>query len=125
MMFNDSSESACSVSIKRCLRDSASSVSILHSDLSRELSHLVVADRNCLARTQPRCELELVAHTLGRSLHQQMTLVVVAHLEYFRRGLLAFHISLAQLEIDNNLHLTSLLFSAHQRSVRRTDHIVG
>src|ERR1700722_17298621 len=115
MMFNDSSESACSVSIKGCLRDSASSVSKLHSDLSRALSHLVVADRNCLSGAQPRRELELVAHSLGWILDQQMALVVVAPLEYFRRGLLAFHISLAQLLIDNNLHLTSLLFSSAQR----------
>src|SRR5258708_11027359 len=114
MMFNDSSESACSVSIKRCLRDSASSVSILHSDLSRALSHLVVADRNCLSGAQPRRKFELVAHALGRILDQQMALVVVAHLEHLRRGLLAFHISLAQLLIDNNLHLTSLLFSPVQ-----------
>src|SRR5580704_18503200 len=112
MMFKDSSESACSVSIKGCLRDFASSVSILHSDLSRELNHLVVADRNCLSGAQPRCELKLVAHTVGRILDQQMTLVVVAHLEYFRRGLLAFHISLAQLQIDSNLHLSSLLSSS-------------
>jgi hypothetical protein len=65
-MFNDSSESACSVSIKNCLRDSASSLSILHSDLSRELSHLVVVDRNCLPGTEPRRQLELVAHAFRR-----------------------------------------------------------
>src|SRR5258708_2922609 len=113
MIFSDSSESACcSVSIGESLRDCASTVPILHSDLMREVSHLVFADRNCLPGAQPRRELELVAHPFGRIVDQQVALVVVAHLEDFRCCLLAFHIPLAQLLIDNDLHLTSLLFSS-------------
>src|SRR5208282_1406675 len=109
MMFNDSSERACSVSIGGCLRDAGISGSIQHSDLSRVASHLVIGDRYCLTGAEPRSELELIAHPFGRVVDQQMALVVVAHLENFRRGLLAFHVSLAQLQIDNNLHMTNLL----------------
>src|ERR1700684_3635463 len=109
MMFSDSSESACSVSIfsvSPIVRDFRLDS---HSDLSRVLSHLVVADGNGLAGAQPRSELELVAHTFGRAVDQQMALVVVAHLEDFRRGLLALHVALAQLQIDNDLHMSNLL----------------
>src|SRR5271163_4192702 len=106
MIFNDSSDRACSFSIGECLRDSGFSVSITHSDLPHEMSHLVVTDRDRLPGAEPRRQLEPVAHALGRILDQQMALVVVAHLEHIRGRLLAFHVSLAQLLIDNNLHMT-------------------
>src|ERR1700683_2313322 len=102
MMFNDSSERGCSFSLLERLPYAGISFSIADSDLSRDLSHLVVAHRDCLAGAKPRRELELVTHALRRTVHQQMALVVVAHFEHFRRGLLAFHVSFAQLQIDNH-----------------------
>src|ERR1700691_733010 len=108
-MFNVSSDRACSVSIGEYLRDAGISVSVPHFDLWHVMSHLVFADRDGLTGAQSRRELELVAHALGRIVEQQMALVVVAHLEDFRRRLLAFHIPLAQLLIDNDLHMTGLL----------------
>src|SRR5271154_1893549 len=110
MMFNVSSDSGCSVSIGEYLRDAGISVSILHFDLSRVLSHLVVGDRDRLAGAQPCRELEPVAQALGRIVDQQVALVVIADLENLRRRLLAFHVSLAQLLIDNDLHTANLLF---------------
>src|SRR5271168_5096177 len=114
MMFNVSSERACSVSIGEYLRDAGISVSVPHFDLWHVMSHLVFADRDGLARAQSRGELELVAHALGRIVEQQVALVVVAHLEDFRRCLLAFHISLAQLLIDNDLHRALSFLDAPQ-----------
>src|SRR5271170_2391994 len=108
-MFSVSSERPCSDSIGNCLRDAVMYFSILHCERSRAVSHLFLADRNCLARAEPRRELELVAHAFGRLFDQQMALVVVAHLEHFGRRLLAFHISFAQLQIDSDLHMTNLL----------------
>src|ERR1700734_2273734 len=115
-MFSVSSERPCSDSIGNCLRDAVMFFSILHCDRSHAVSHLFLADGNCLARAQPRRELELVAHALRRPLDQQMALVVVAHLEYFGRRLLAFHISFAQLQIDSDLHMTILLVTDLQRA---------
>src|SRR5271168_215158 len=91
-MFSVSSERPCSDSIGNCLRDAVMYFSILHCDRSHAVSHLFLADRNCLAGAEPRRELELVAH-----------------LEHFGRRLLAFHISFAQLQIDSDLHMTNLL----------------
>src|SRR5215470_6443708 len=105
MMFNDSSERACSVSIGEYLRDAGISGLTLNSDLLPDLSHLVIGDGDGLPRAEPRRQLDLVAHPLRRTLQQQMALVVVAHLEHLGRRLLAFHVSLAQLQIDSDLHL--------------------
>src|SRR5208282_2003935 len=59
-----------------------------------------------------------------------MALVVVSHLEHFRRRLLAFRVSLAQFLIDNDLHLIGSPFSlpteyrpanrSYKRAIRAT-----
>src|ERR1700691_3354528 len=118
MMFNDSSDRACSFSIGEYLRDAGSIRLDPHSDLSGALSHLVVTDRDCLPRAHPGRELELVTHALGRIVHQQVTLVIVAHFEHFRRRFLAFHIPLAQFQIDRDFHPTRLLST---KCARRTE----
>jgi hypothetical protein len=67
-------------------------------------SRLIVADRNRLARTESRRQLDFLTHDLGRIRDEQAALVVVAHFEYFRRRLLASHVPFAKLLIDNHLH---------------------
>src|SRR5260370_30118140 len=89
-------------------------------DLSRETS--VIANHDRLARAQSRGQLDFFAHPLGRVGDEQTALVVVAHLEHFRRRLLASHISLAKLLIDNHLHRNLLTPSprAYKRSIHAT-----